>query len=447
MASKKTGNARMQPIRATQPFQLRQGSPARKSPSSSPTPRTTADARVPVRSRWSEHRTSPDRSDRKSPNSLKVSNRRSQSPCIRRTSSLDTIAAPYLTGQWPRDAGVQYQYVMRDKTTQTPDWSNEAANQQQAMQIITGSGKGGRQGSIAEQDLVPQMRKQLRNNAKRSSDKKERSPPVHGNHSALYQLAAPLPKSNPISISTQAFGRIPRRQNSIEALNKEIDMLFTSIGAPPFEPKYIQGLTPPDGHRAPGPRTSSTRTMETQTPQDNFGLEFTKEEVDNTSDLVIIQHSPPSSPAEQLQPNNAANLLRSSTEIETKAEAGISPCPKYASSPRPNNSYKFKREPPEGAENVRPFKEQDAQLPILPSCPDTKKINFFKSTSSAFSPLPSKLIEAFSAAALGPDQTVASLHSPMTNNSIAVNVNNNNSTPIENLNRSPLSTLHSTVEI
>ena len=57
------------------------------------------------------------------------------------------------------------------------------------MQIITGSGKGGRQGLIAEQDLVPQMRKQLRNNAKRSNDKKERSPPVHGNHSALYQLA------------------------------------------------------------------------------------------------------------------------------------------------------------------------------------------------------------------------------------------------------------------
>ena len=35
----------------------------------------------------------------------------------------------------------------------------------------------------------------------------------------------------------QAFGgRMPRRQNSIEALNKEIDM-FTSIGAAPFEPK------------------------------------------------------------------------------------------------------------------------------------------------------------------------------------------------------------------
>ena len=48
-----------------------------------------------------------------------------------------------------------------------------------------------------------------------------------------------MPKSNPISISTQAFGRIPRRQNSIEALNKEIDMLFTSIGAAPFEPKVL----------------------------------------------------------------------------------------------------------------------------------------------------------------------------------------------------------------
>ena len=50
-------------------------------------------------------------------------------------------------------------------------------------------GKSSRALTPAEPDLVPQIMKQLRNNAKRSSDKKERSPPVHGNHSALYQLA------------------------------------------------------------------------------------------------------------------------------------------------------------------------------------------------------------------------------------------------------------------
>lgn len=35
-------------------------------------------------------------------------------------------------------------------------------------------------------------------------------------------------RSNPISIGNQAFGRIPRRQNSNEALNKEIEFISNS---------------------------------------------------------------------------------------------------------------------------------------------------------------------------------------------------------------------------
>ena len=46
-------------------------------------------------------------------------------------------------------------------------------------------------------------------------------------------------------------------------------------------------------------------------------------------------------------------------------EYGISPYPKYASSPRPNNSYMFKREPPEGAESVKPFKEMVSAIIML----------------------------------------------------------------------------------
>lgn len=34
-----------------------------------------------------------------------------------------------------------------------------------------------------------------------------------------------------------------------------------------------------------------------------------------------------------------------------------SPLPKYATSPKPNNSYMFKREPPEGCEKVKVFEE------------------------------------------------------------------------------------------
>uniref|UniRef100_H2ZIW7 Uncharacterized protein n=1 Tax=Ciona savignyi TaxID=51511 RepID=H2ZIW7_CIOSA len=262
------------PIRATQHFQLLQGSPARKSPSSSPTPRSATDGRVGlgVRNRWSpDHRASPDRSDRKSPNSpsIKVANRRSPSPSIRRTASLDTIAGPYLTGQWPRDFVPIQQHagqLVCNKTTQTPDWSTEITASQ-----LKPSGKSNHAltGSMADPGFN-KMRLQIKRIGQRSqhNKKKERSPPIHGDHSAFHQLAASHPRSisNPISIGGQPFGRRPQRQNSVEALNKEIDM-FINKDAAGNEARMYQGVTPPDGHRAPAPR-STTRTMETQTPQD-----------------------------------------------------------------------------------------------------------------------------------------------------------------------------------
>lgn len=41
---------------------------------------------------------------------------------VRRTSSLDTLAAPYLAGQWPRDNHGQAAPCMRDKATQVGRW-------------------------------------------------------------------------------------------------------------------------------------------------------------------------------------------------------------------------------------------------------------------------------------------------------------------------------------
>lgn len=40
------------------------------------------------------------------------------SSAIRRTSSLDAITGPYLTGQWPRDTHGPYPSCMKDKATQ-----------------------------------------------------------------------------------------------------------------------------------------------------------------------------------------------------------------------------------------------------------------------------------------------------------------------------------------
>lgn len=52
--------------------------------------------------------------------------------------------------------------------------------------------------------------------------------------------------------------------------------------------------------------------------------------------------------------------------ISVFADSGSSsPLPKFASSPKPNNSYMFKREPPEGCEKIKAFEEMRYRLVLL----------------------------------------------------------------------------------
>ncbi|KAK7832071.1 hypothetical protein U0070_015218, partial [Myodes glareolus] len=78
----------------------------------------------------------------------------SPSSIIRRTSSLDTLAAPYLAGHWPRDSRGQAAPCMRDKATQ-----------------------------------IAKLRQQLQRSkhSSRHHRDKERQSPFHGNHAAINQ--------------------------------------------------------------------------------------------------------------------------------------------------------------------------------------------------------------------------------------------------------------------
>ncbi|XP_007465142.1 PREDICTED: protein FAM117A [Lipotes vexillifer] len=70
-------------------------------------------------------------------------------------------------------------------------------------------------------------------------------------------------------------------------------------------------------------------------------------------------------------------------------EGSPSPVLAFAASPRPNHSYVFKREPPEGCERVRVFEEATSpgpDLAFLTSCPDKNKVHF-NPTGSAFCPV------------------------------------------------------------
>ncbi|GLD53177.1 glucocorticoid-induced transcript 1 protein-like protein [Lates japonicus] len=209
------------------------------------------------------------------------------SSAIRRTSSLDAITGPYLTGQWPRDSHGPYPSCMKDKATQTPGlWIDEGTEQGSPHQRSASWGSADHlKEQIAKLRLQLQRSKQV---SRQSKDREQSSlqlpqqaqygtacqPQYKGNSSAFSTI--PVPKS--------FICRVP---SSVEGINHELENVF----------------------------------------------------------------------------------------IREDWEQGI----QFATSPKPNNSYMFKREPPEGCEKVKVFEElvsgKSKGFPLF-SCPDKNKVNF-----------------------------------------------------------------------
>nr|XP_015213370.1 PREDICTED: glucocorticoid-induced transcript 1 protein isoform X2 [Lepisosteus oculatus] len=407
-SSSSNGSTRLQPIRATVPYQLlraNQQSPTR-SPSSfsvgsntgpassrcpsppSPTPLLSnpgaggsAEGRLIGR-----HRRSPDSksSPERSPNSpvYRVERAKSQqirsSSSIRRTSSLDTITGPYLTGQWPRDPHVHYPSCMKDKATQTPScWAEEGAEKKGTHQ------RSASWGSADQLKEIAKLRHQLHRSKQsgRHGKEKDRHSPLPGNHAAASQTQAAVPRSVPMPLSNipvpkSAISRVP---SSMEGINHELEKVFIRDSGE--KEVGIKPLDVPDGRRAPFPpqcrsSSSSTRSVDTQTPSVQ----------ERSSSSRSSSHSPCCPPGSQDgSPCSAEDLLYD----RDKDSGSISPLPKFASSPKPNNSYMFKREPPEGCERVKVFEEMasrpSSSVPLF-SCPDKNKVNFIP-TGSAFCPV------------------------------------------------------------
>ncbi|NWU07087.1 GLCI1 protein, partial [Cephalopterus ornatus] len=297
---------------------------------------------------------------------------------IRRTSSLDTITGPYLTGQWPRDPHVHYPSCMKDKSTQTPScWAEEGAEKRSHQR----SASWGSADQLKEQ--IAKLRQQLQRSkqSSRHNKEKERQSPLHGNHIAISQTQAcisrsvPMPLSN-ISVPKSTVSRVPC---NVEGISPELEKVFIKENSGKEE--VSKPLDIPDGRRAPLPahyRSSSTRSIDTQTPS-------VQERSSSCS-----SHSPCVSPfcppeSQDGSPCSTEDLLYD----RDKDSGSSSPLPKYASSPKPNNSYMFKREPPEGCERVKVFEEMSSRQPVsapLFSCPDKNKVNFIP-TGSAFCPV------------------------------------------------------------
>ncbi|NXK45200.1 F117B protein, partial [Chauna torquata] len=280
----------------------------------------------------------------------------SPSSIIRRTSSLDTLAAPYLAGQWPRDNHGQAVPCMRDKATQVG----------QVFYF-----------------RIAKLRQQLQRSkhSSRHHRDKERQSPFHGNHAAINHSQAPIPKSAlvPVIPITKSTGS--RFRNSVEGLNQEIEIIIKETGD---KEEQLVPQDIPDGHRAPPPlvqRSSSTRSIDTQTPggaDRGSNNSSRSQSVSPTSFLTISNEGSEESPC------STDDLIADSRDKENENN---SPLPKYATSPKPNNSYMFKREPPEGCEKVKVFEESlPKPLHEIPAfyCPDKNKVNFIPKSGSAF---------------------------------------------------------------
>ncbi|XP_031441587.1 glucocorticoid induced 1a isoform X2 [Clupea harengus] len=414
-------SSRLQPIRATVPYQLLRGnqhSPTR-SPSSfsvgnhltagltspgcsSPTSPTllhanpagngSVDGRLFARQRPSppdNNRGSPERC----PNSpvFRAERSKPHQPVrsagpIRRTSSLGAITGPYLTGHWPRDPLIWYPLCVKDKSTQTPGcWTEEETEKRSTHQ------RSASWGSSDQLKEIAKLRQQLQRSKQtgRKEGKDRLSPLSLNSGPSPITIIQPTTANmasqatSPMSTITVPKASISRVPSSMEGINHELEKVFIREGA---EKDELKALEVPDGRRAPFPpqqRSSSSRMMmmDPQTPS----------APGRSSSCSSL--SPCPSPAPPPGASSHGGSPYSTDELvddRDKDSGSSSPLPKFASSPKPNNSYMFKREPPEGCEKIKVFEESSrasssSGVPLF-SCPDKNKVNFI-STGSAFCPV------------------------------------------------------------
>ncbi|KAJ8003347.1 hypothetical protein DPEC_G00147380 [Dallia pectoralis] len=285
---------------------------------------------------------------------------------------LGSPAGFHLIGPWPQDGShAHHTPCMRDKATQTPRaWADERRR---------GSHKRSAScGSTDQLKEIAKLRQQLQRSKRSSRHRrdKDRKSPFNGSHAALTQMPnktilipIPISKATP-----------PRFRNSLEGLNQEIERIIIRDTTEQRDEVVIPQDVP-DGHRAPPPlppqRSSSTRSIDTQTP--------------SGGGLGGSNRSNSSSRSDSISPSYLSILNDlggcSPYPIEDKDLGPCSPLPKYAASPKPNNSYMFKREPPEGCEKVKVFEEFIPRpLQEIPPflCPDRNKVNFIPKSGSAF---------------------------------------------------------------
>ncbi|XP_041367236.1 glucocorticoid-induced transcript 1 protein-like [Gigantopelta aegis] len=385
-------STKQRPIKAVVAFSLKNGNPSRNNSSASPTqgchkiwPRKSPDSRL-----------SPERKSPASP-SLKEktkSHKQSPVPSLWRASSLDTI---YLAGQWPKDINPYHHYQNSgvftcEKSTQTPEEWDTRQNDRKRDKGHTRSASFGQADQLKV--LIKQRLQKTKEGSKQNESAKRQSP-VQGKHSAL-SLTAPPAFSKAIVIP--AASRIPVKsmsryqRNSVEGLNTEIEKLvLKAVPGNEVESDLIRPQEIPDGHRAPVPEVrvvnSTMRSVDTQTPSaqlDEPRATSSNSRSDSISPAIPIMPGTMDSSRPSSRSESADS--KSDKELVDSPEPSIA---KFVSSPKPNTSRDFVREPPDGCEKVKVIEEN--RHPVIKDslfCPvKPSQLVFKPSQNSAFYPL------------------------------------------------------------
>lgn len=320
-------------------------------------------------------------------------------PTIRRTLSLDAIVGPYLQGQWPKEAEGPVVSGVNDKATQTPSsWAEETRGRRSAG----GHKRSASWGSAEHLREVAKLRQQLQKRSRHAAPPAGCDLPPHHHHHHAHH---PLPSGHAAGITqTTPLNRLaPRLRRSVEGLNLELEEAFVSE-----KPEDQHGILDiPDGHRAPVPAqrcSSGSQSEPSPGPLDPSLLSPSQSPCPLHPSLLSPAGSPgPLNPA-LLSPAQSPCAMGEPEPVDCETLCSSPPpsLPSFAldppplqscsSSPRPNKTFAFQREPPEGCERVRVCEEaisacQDEPLLLQPSCPDPNKVNFTPHGGSAFCPV------------------------------------------------------------
>uniref|UniRef100_A0A4W6D8Y8 Glucocorticoid induced 1a n=1 Tax=Lates calcarifer TaxID=8187 RepID=A0A4W6D8Y8_LATCA len=211
---------------------------------------------------------------------------------------------------------------------------------------------------------IAKLRQHLQRSKQGGRHSKDKDPPspiqcniiTHTTLTSTTNHTSTMPLSN-ITVPKPSISRVP---SSMEGINHELEKVFIKDNG---EKEELKSLEVPDGRRAPFPpqqRSSSSRSVDTQTPS----------APGRSSSCSSLSPCPsPACPpgSHDGSPYSTEDLLYD----RDKDSGSSSPLPKFASSPKPNNTF----------EEMSPHRHQSPSSPARQN-----KVNFIP-TGSAFCPV------------------------------------------------------------